>query len=215
MEESSSAYRRSLALNPHQPLARLELADVLVQQGHFQEALEQLDARRGKTPEAQHLSLMARVAWESGDREEVLRLLDEAADRDVDHPDLFSLRGQLAQAEGRLDEAKLWLDRAVDADPYDSRRYAQRASILRTLGRADLAESDARTAEELKRAVEEMSALNAEAAEHPLDPEVRCQLGRLCERLGKLDLAASWYRAALACDPEHEEARASLATLGR
>jgi Flp pilus assembly protein TadD len=67
----------------------------------------------------------------------------------------------------------------------------------------------------LKQAVEHMSALNAEAAARPTDPAVRCQLGRLCERLGKVELAASWYRAALACDPDNQEAADALAILGQ
>ena len=49
--------------------------------------------------------------------------------------------------------------------------------------------------------------------ERPHDAGVRYELGRLCVDLGKPDLAASWYRAALACDPKHEAARIGLRAL--
>jgi hypothetical protein len=58
-----------------------------------------------------------------------------------------------------------------------------------------------------------MSALNEQAERAPHDADVRCRLGRLCVDLGKPELAASWYRAALACDPKHAEARLGLNAL--
>ncbi|MEW4571083.1 tetratricopeptide repeat protein [Tautonia sp. JC769] len=214
MEEVADAYRTSLTLYPHQPQARLELADVLLRQGHLHEAREQLDACRGRVPEEQHLSLLARVSWELGDRDQTLALLDQAREQGLEHPDLSAIRGLIAQAEGRLDAAAAWFDRAVEQDPFTSRRYHQRAALLRILGRDEQAAADARRAEELRQAVERMSALNAEAAARPTDPAVRCRLGRLSERLGRVELAASWYRAALACDPGHREAADALADLG-
>jgi tetratricopeptide (TPR) repeat protein len=215
MIEAVASYRTSLELDPHQPAVRLELAGLLVQQGNFDEARRQLEACRERVPEADRLSLLARIAWELGDRPGATALLDDAERRGLEHPELLSLRGLIAQAERRPDEAEGWFDRAVASDPYNFRRYHQRATFLRSLGRPDQADRDARRAEELKQAVESMSALNAEAADRPLDPDVRCRLGRLCELLGKPELAASWYRAALACDPGHEDARSSLAALAR
>ncbi len=215
MEEVASAYRTSLTLNPHQPMARLELADVLMRQGHYLEAREQLDACRGRVPEAQHLSLLARVCWELGDRDQTSALLDDAQAQGLEHPDLLALRGLIAQAEGRPEDAERWFNRAIDADPYNFRRYYQRATLLRILGRPEQANADAQRAEELKQAIEQMSALNAEAAAQPTDPVVRCRIGRLCEQLGKVDLAASWYRAALSCDPGNPEAAAALVALER
>jgi tetratricopeptide (TPR) repeat protein len=213
MIEAANAYRTSLQLNPHQPEARLELADLLVQQGNYDEAQRELDACRERVPEADRLSLLARIAWERGNRPEANELLDHAHERGLEHPELHSLRALIAQAERRPDEAEAWFDRAVVADPYNFRRYYQRATFLRSLGRLDEADRDARRADELKQAVELMSALNAEAADHPLDPDVRCRLGRLCEVLGKPEMAVSWYRAALTCDPEHENARSALRSL--
>src|SRR4051812_21648243 len=72
---------------------------------------------------------------------------------------------------------------------------------------------DTARAAEMKQAKVTMSDLNDQAARNPGDPGVRVRLGHLCESLGKPDLAASWYRAALACDPRSAEARAALSAI--
>jgi hypothetical protein len=61
----------------------------------------------------------------------------------------------------------------------------------------------------------EMDRLNREAGKNPEDPEIRSQLGQVCVSLGKPGLAASWYVAALACDPHHPGAKLGLKSLGR
>jgi hypothetical protein len=61
----------------------------------------------------------------------------------------------------------------------------------------------------------QMDRLNREAGRNPDDPEIRYQLGRVCVSLGRSELAASWYVAALACDPRHPGARFGLKALGR
>lgn len=213
LEASAIAYRTSLKLDPDQPMARLELADILVRQGKFTEAQRQLDACRDRTPEADRADLLARAAWGLGDLARVRNVLEEALSQAPEHPGLLTQRGLLDQAAGRYEAAVGWFDRAIAAAPYESQGYYQRALALRALGRSDEAERDAHRAAELKQAIVEMSALNAEASAHPLDPGVRCRLGRLCERLGKFELAASWYRAALACDPRNPEAGSALAAL--
>ena len=88
-----------------------------------------------------------------------------------------------------------------------------RGVALRALGRADEADRDNARAAELKQAVVTMSRLNAEAADHPTDADVRIRIGHICESLGKPELAASWYRAALACDPRSADALAALRAL--
>jgi tetratricopeptide (TPR) repeat protein len=122
-------------------------------------------------------------------------------------------RAQLDLADGRVAEALEWLDRAVAADPYRPEAIYQRGVVLRRLGRAEEARRDLARADELNKGIAEMSALNQQAERAPHDADVRWRLGRLCADLGKPDLAASWYRAALACDPKHTPARLGLDAL--
>lgn len=82
------------------------------------------------------------------------------------------------------------------------------------MGQVELAQIDLERSASIKRSVEEMSRLNGEAASKLGDPDVRAKLGDLCAELGKSELSASWYRAALACDPNHQAAKIGLDRLG-
>ena len=95
------------------------------------------------------------------------------------------------------------LERVIATEPYNPQGFYRRATILRILGRAKEAEGDLARANELNHALAEMSTLNDQADRNTADPDVRYRIGELCTRLGKEELAASWYRSALACDPGH------------
>jgi tetratricopeptide (TPR) repeat protein len=211
LDAARATYERSLRLDPAQPRARWELADVLLRLGRHDEAARHLEACRGGVPEADRIDLLAQVAWLRGDRRGCRALIDAALAVAPGHPGLRARRALIAQSEGRLADAVADLDRAVAGDPGEPRWLYMRGGALRALGRRDEADRDGARAAELKAAVVAMSGLCDEAARRPLDPAVRIRLGRLCETLGKRELAASWYRAALACDPRSEEARAALA----
>ncbi|MCA1686778.1 MAG: hypothetical protein LC745_12585, partial [Planctomycetia bacterium] len=148
-------------------------------------------------------------------REGVDRTLDAGLAASPDHPGLNLLRAKVDLDGGRVEQAAARLDRVLAADPYNTQAYHQRALALRRLGRRDEADRDAARVTELNRDLAEMSALDGEADRNPEDPEVRCRIGALCARLGKFDLAASWFNAALACDPHHTGAREALLALKR
>src|SRR5262249_29166634 len=128
-------------------------------------------------------------------------------------PGLLAQQAHLEVVDGRPDRALQALDRAVAADPYRAQVIYQRGVVLRQLGRAEEARRDLDRAAALNKAGEALSNLNDLAAKAPHDAEVRFRLGELCRDLGKTELAASWYRAALACDPRHEPARLGLNSL--
>ncbi|MBX6312096.1 MAG: tetratricopeptide repeat protein, partial [Isosphaeraceae bacterium] len=213
LAQAEPAYRRSLALDPQQPRVRFEWSEVLVELGRPAEAERQLDASRGGIPEADRVALLARCRLARGDRDGARAVLEAALTQAPSHPGLLAEQAVLDQAMGRPAEAAARLDRALAAQPNNPQWLYQRGLALRMLGRAAEAQRDLERAAELNRDWAAMAALNDEAAQHPDDPEVRCRLGRLCARLGLPELAASWYRAALACDPHCETARLGLATL--
>lgn len=213
-EHAEAAFAASLRANPAQPEARMGRAEVLVALGRHAEAERELAACRGKVPEAGRADLLAQCLLLRGDEAASLAVIDAALEAAPGHPGLLGQRARFDLTEGRPAEALARLDRAVAADPYNSQRIYQRGTILRTLGRREDAERDFARAGELNRATAEMSALNAEAARFPEDADIRCRIGWLCAKLGKAGLAASWYRAALACAPRHPGARLGLKALG-
>jgi tetratricopeptide (TPR) repeat protein len=212
-ERAEAAYAASLKADPAQPRVRFERAESLVPLGRFAEAERELAACRGKVPEADRASLLAQCLWSRGDGDACRVLVESASAAAPQHPGLLVQLAQIDLSEGRAADALARLDRAVQADPYNSQWLYQRGTALLALGRGDEAARDRARAGELNRTLAEMSALNDQAARSPEDPEVRCRLGWLCATLGKTALAASWYRAALACDPHHRGARLGLKTL--
>ena len=67
------AYERSLRLDPGQPRVRLELAEVLVHVGRFDEAERQLRDCERHIPKSEWSDLMSQIAWGKGDRERAWR----------------------------------------------------------------------------------------------------------------------------------------------
>jgi tetratricopeptide (TPR) repeat protein len=213
MDAARAAYESSLRLDPGQPLARLELAGVLVRLGRYAEADRQLALCRGLAPEADRADLLAQSAWQRGERGRCRALVEAGLKASPDHPGLLARCALIDQSEGRLEDAVAGFGRAATLDPYNPQWFHMRGVALRALGRRGEADLDAARSAKLKGAVVAMSDLCDEAARRPTDPAVRVRLGRLCETLGKPQLAASWYRAALACEPRNEEARSALAAL--
>ena len=207
---SKDSYEASLAVDPDQPQARLELAEVLVRLGMFEAAVPHLDACKGLVPEPDRLDLLAQTLRARGDVPRLLETLEDGVSRFPDHAGLLSLRGLVDQSAGRLEESLPWFDRAVRAEPNNSQWLYQRGRTLQALGRVEEARRDVTRANELKADTAEMSNLSNRAMRDADDPLIRCQLGQVCRRLGKLELAAYWYRAALACDPTNLEATLGL-----
>jgi tetratricopeptide (TPR) repeat protein len=213
MEMARAYYESSLRLDPDQPRARLELARVLVRLGRYAEVDRQLVLCRGLVPEADRTDLLAQCAWQRGERDRCRTLAEAGLKAAPNHAGLIVRRALIDQSEGRFEAAVAGFDRAIAGDPYNAQWFHMRAVALGALGRRDEADRDAARSAALKGAVVTMSDLCASAASRPTDPAVRIRLGRLCETLGKPQLAASWYRAALACQPRNEEARSALAAL--
>lgn len=207
------AYERALKADPGQPGVRLELAASLVEAGRFTEAEAQLERCRGQVPEADRAVLRARCRAALGDVEAQRAILDEALARSPGHPDLLADRAVLDLANRDLDAAIARLDRALKAAPFDPKLHHRRSLAHHAAGHDAEAARDQARANALNQDLARMSELNEQAAQHPTEPEVRHQIGELCERLGKPKLAETWFRAALACDPRHEPANKALRRL--
>jgi tetratricopeptide (TPR) repeat protein len=212
-ERARRAFEAALALDRDQPTVRLELAETLLRLGDATGAERELAACRGRVAEAPRAELLGECLRMRGDRAGHRAAVEAGLAAAPDHPGLLAQRAQIELDDGHPADALAWLDRAVAADPYRPETIYRRGLVLRQLGRAEEARRDLDRSAELNRGLAEMSDLNRQADRDPRDAEVRYRLGRLCTELGKPDLAASWYRAALACDPRHAAARLGLNAL--
>jgi tetratricopeptide (TPR) repeat protein len=213
-EQARDAFEKALAINASQPAVRLELAEVLLKLGDVAGVERELAACQGRTPQARQAELLAACAQLRGDlagfRAAVLSGLAAAPG----NPGLLLQRAQIELADRHPAAALEDLDRALAADAYRPETVYLRGVVLQQLGRTDEARRDLARADELNKGMAKMSDMNRQAERAPHDADVRYQLGRLCVDLGKPQLAASWYRAALACDPRHAAARFELKALG-
>ena len=212
-ERARVAFERSLEIDGAQPSVHLDLAETLLKLGDVAGVERELAACRGRVPAARHAELLAACAQTRGDLTGFRAAVDSGLAAAPGHPGLLVQRAQIDLSEGHLVDAIEHLDRAVAADPCQPETIYQRGVVLRRLGRTDEARRNMARADELNKGLAEMSDLNRQAKRAPHDADVRYRLGRLCVELGKPDLAASWYRAALACDPGHAAARFGLKAL--
>jgi thioredoxin-like negative regulator of GroEL len=67
--------------------------------------------------------------------------------------------------------------------------------------------------EELRKLRLEFSELHERATANPSDVSIRFRLGQVAQQLDRPELAQGWFRAVLAMDPQHEDARRGLAQL--
>ena len=214
-ELARAAYETSLRLDPRQSRVRLELAEVLVKTGLFAEAERHLEGCREKPLQVERCYLLAQCRLALGDEEGYRQRIRSGLAADPGHAGLLSLGATVDLVDGRPAEALERLDRALAADPLNARWLYQRGMTLRRLGRSHEAERELAKAGDLKKSFQEVSDLEGRAARYPGDPDVRCRLGQLCTKLGNPTMAATWFRAALACDPGHAGARSGLDALGR
>src|SRR5262249_45272069 len=152
---------------------------------------------RGQVPEADRRALLAHCLQFAGEPARFRALLDESLAQFPDHPGLLAYRARVDLAESRTAAALEGFSRALAANPFNTQALYQRGLVYRRLGQLAEARRDMARAAELKALTEEMDRLNQEAGQNPTDPEVRYQLGRVCATLGRPELAASWYVAAL------------------
>jgi tetratricopeptide (TPR) repeat protein len=212
-ERARSAFETALAIDGSRPEVRLELGETLIKLGDVAGVERELAACRGRVPEARFAALLADCCRIRGDVAGLRDAVEAGLAAAPGHPSLLVHRAQIDLADGHPAEALAWLDRAVTADPYQPEAVYLRGVVLGRLGRTEEARRDLARADRLNKGLAEMSTLNERAEHAPHDADVRWRLGRLCVDLGKLELAASWYRAALACDPKHTEARLGLNAL--
>lgn len=206
-------YRKALAASTLAPRAReeavLEFAEVLLQQTEFAEALAYLDSCAFDVggPPAALPELRAESLYGLGRGAEAAHVLDRARDAGSPSPRWLRLRAQLHADAGELKAAADLLLKALETDPHECPCRYQLAQVYERLGRRPEAAEQRRHLEQSQRLYTELSDLNQEALQKPLDAGVRRRLAAMCRQLGKLDLAQMWLRAAAACPTEPDSAK--------
>jgi Flp pilus assembly protein TadD len=207
-------YQDALARDPKMPgvdEVLLELAESQAKLRSYEAALETL----GRCPRtSQRLELESECLHSLGRTSEALARIEQALAAETSHS-AWMLKGTMLLENGQTDEAIPALQRAVEQSPKDYHARYKLVQALRLGGRADDASRESAVADELRATWERFSQLNTSAITDPQNADLRYELGQLAEQLGRPELAQNWYRAAIALNPGHVDARRRLAQLGQ
>lgn len=211
--EAIRSYQESLRRDPDQPDKEqilVELAECLVRERRHAEALETLGQCRRS---AKTLWLEADCRYSQGDAEAARRLVDESLALEPGHLEALDLKATLQLDANDVESAVATLREAVEHHPKD---YAVRYRLARAyvrLGDEEAAHEQLALTEELRELRERFTKLHNRAMSDPTSAETRYQLGVVADELNKPDLAESWFKMALALDPDHAGAREALKAL--
>lgn len=205
--KAEAEYRKALVLGGAPPGVGDEihgdLADALINQSMFAEALDALEGVTHGDPHRPRLvALRAESLRGVGRGAEAAALVDQALATDPTSA-LFRLRGQLYLDAGNAAGAIPMLEEAARRGHVPYQSYFLLAQAYRLADRADDAARATKRAEELRRDVETAAELSRQAQARPGDAAVRLQLAAVFDRLGEADLAAVWRRAAASLGGRH------------
>ena len=204
LQDATEAYQEALRRELPAELSekvRQQLAECLVRQLRWNEALEALDSERPlpQTPERQ--ALRVECAWNLGQANKARALLDAGL---ASHPravELLRIGAEIRQADKQSLEAAALLVRALEVDRHDHASRHKLAQVYEGLGRRSDAEVQRRLAEQTKSLFEEMTRLRDQAANNLWDAAPRLRLAKICDELGQEKEARMWREAAKACGP--------------
>jgi tetratricopeptide (TPR) repeat protein len=195
------ALRRTLPSRLAQEV-RIELAECLVKQSQYAEALRTLEGCDRQTGQlAEVLALRGDCLRGLGQTAQANTLLDSALESHPRSPELLRLRARLYRDSGATAREADLLARAVEIDRHDYTSRYQLAQAYEGLGRTADAAEQRRLAEQTKGYLAELAQLQDEALGKPWDAAIRKRLAELCQKLDKPDEARRWLAAAAASGP--------------
>jgi tetratricopeptide (TPR) repeat protein len=179
-----------------------ELAELLVKQTDYAEALNVLDSLSPERAETQKaLELRGECLWNLSRVPELRALLDRALPEHPRSAGLLRLQGQLLLDADNPKAATVALERAVQVDRHDHVGRHLLAQAYESLGRRSEAANQRRLALETQKLLEEVSDLSTKAIDKPWDAALRLRLAEVCEKVDRFPEAAMWRKAAAACPP--------------
>ena len=196
-------YREALArkLGPEfRRQVQLELAERVVTQTRYAEALAILDERKGDgEDDLPALALRGKALVNLGRVSEAERLLVRAVEDYPNGAALWALLGQIHLARDEGPQAIQTLEKAVSLSKGDYEYRFQLAKAYAKAGRKQDEAIQLRKSEELRQVLDQLSTMSREAMRKPWDVEIRLKLAGLCEQMHDSRLAGMWYKAAEAC----------------
>jgi tetratricopeptide (TPR) repeat protein len=208
-------YRRALAIDPEDTVARLGLAQILLHNkksgGEAAEHFERLWAARRDATVAVGL---AKSWYLAGRLDKARRLLDDWLSAHPQDALALAERGQLALAEDATEDAVTHLRRAVAQSPHLYDAHYTLYLCLNRLGRKAEAEACQVRMEQARQQVkhdkEEIARLTQRLLQAPDDADLRCQIAQLFQRYGEEE-GVRWLLLNIQNHPSHRPSHLALA----
>ena len=121
--------------------------------------------------------------------------------------------GRMHVGQKEFSEAIEVLQLAVEQHPFDHETRLLFGRSLLAEGDTEKGQMEIERATELKDTFLKFSDLHQDAIKQPFNVDLRLQLGQFAERLGKFEIAKSWYRAVLGLQPDNEMALQAIQKL--
>jgi tetratricopeptide (TPR) repeat protein len=192
-----------------------ELAKVLIDtQADAQRALDILDqCPEPSRNDPEILTLRADCLGGLGRWHEAARLLDSILRSQPRLTQALLLRAKIYRNEDGLKDARRLLQQAVAVEPHDGRIRQQLAEVYGQLGEDARAAEQHRLSEEWRAVEEDLGKLTHQAIRQPWDDRIRVMLALLCLKINRTREAAMWAQAAVAANPDNQQARQLLTRL--
>lgn len=123
VDAASAAFRRTLELDPQWHAARLDLGEILIEVGRFDDAVGVLSPL-ADAGDPRALALQGRVLHETGQTEAAAQWVTQALQRHPNHADLVVLKARMDRQAGRWQDAEGTLLALIKARPSVEQAYA-------------------------------------------------------------------------------------------
>ncbi|WP_169981175.1 tetratricopeptide repeat protein [Tautonia rosea] len=206
-EEIVETLSRAVEADPKDDRSRIALADALLEMTRFHDAEAVLSPLDPSLPDAR--AALGRLALERGDVPTLRALLADGPDN---HAGIELLRGKLALQFRDPDAAVESYRSALALRPNDREALSGLTQALNQAGMQG-------EALEIVERLNQVNALNNLLNELPSfdgnpGADRYLELGRICETIGFIPQARTWYQNAIRTDPFHKDAQRALARIG-
>ena len=209
-EDAKTAYRTCLEKDPfaeYRDTVLIGLGQISLKLREYPEAKSYLQQAMS-TPEV--WALRAESEFNLGNLGVALELLKQSLDTNPQQRDAILLKGTIQVQDKQYNDAIATLMEGLEYHPKDDQLMYKLAEGYRGVSDNENAEKYIAMSDELRRKRERFSKLNTDAIGEPTNVEMRLELGKLAEEIGKPELALGWYQAVLQLDPTREEAAKSV-----
>jgi predicted Zn-dependent protease len=210
--EAADTYERILQLDPAHEVARRRLAELLMEEQKYPQALSYLQQLRQRQPDHPMLAvLLARCLNHLDQQDEAEPLLEEVLARYPHFPPALGERGQLALHRGQLDQAENWLREALRQETNNGPLRYQLIQCLYRQGKSAAADDELRQLKQLEASLRRWQEIATEKMiERPHDPVLHQELGEALLATGQTEEGLYWLHRALHEDPSNKSVRRVL-----